>query len=115
MVDFYERTVIGIEPGDDGEKAVHFYGYGYCADDGTETPYRFVEYTWFIAPLRDVLKVGFESYEGDNGDRYKQYITDCTEEKMNEIYKHYDNGNQPTVIKEEEITEDTQFGCYIVI
>jgi len=115
MQDFYEKTVVGIEPGENGEKDVHFFGYGYCAEDGTDTPYRFVEYTWFIVPLKEVLKTGFASYEGDNSDQYKQYITDCTEESMYDIYMHYDNGSQPVVIKEEDISENTPFGCYIVI
>lgn len=109
--DVEEHTIIAVEE-ENGRKYVHFFGYGYYADDGTDTPYRFLEYTFLIAPLEDVLKEGVADYESNHQDSCKQYITDCNEEKCLDIYRHYDNGKQPKLLS--ELTLDTPVGTYII-
>lgn len=106
-----DRTIFGIEP-DHGERFVHFYGFGYYAGDGTDTPYRFVEYTFCYVPLEEVLKLGFVEAESQYAPEVKQYITDCTEKEMNDIYEHYDNGDMPTIL-DGVLTMDTPCGVYI--
>lgn len=111
---YIEKTVFGIET-DNGEKIVHFYGYGYHSDDGTDTPYRFLEYTFCYVPLKKVLEMGFEEAESQYGPEVKQYIADCTRDEMESIYEHYDNGNKPTELKKEDLNMDTPLGVYILI
>lgn len=106
-----ERTIFAIEK-DHHQKYVHFFGYGYYADDGTATPFRFVEYTWCYVPLDEVLEMGFEEAEAQYGPEVKQYITDCNEEQMIDIYEHYDNGNMPIVL-DGKLTSETPCGTYI--
>ena len=114
-MDYTEKTIICIEKEDDGEKVVHFMGYGYYGEVETEKPYRFLEYTFFFGKLKNVLNYGgIRNYEGEYQDRYKQYITDCTYEEMNEIYEQYNNGKMPEIIDEKDITINIPFGCYIV-
>ena len=87
-----ERTIISIEM-HDGKKAIHYYAYSWFADDSSETPFRFCEYTGFIVDLERALKYGISCYEGEYQEQIKQYIYDCTEEKCVDFYNHYDNGN----------------------
>lgn len=111
--DYCEKTVFAIEE-EDGLKYCHFSGYGYYA--GTEIvpgkPYRFVEYTFCYAPLEEVIRFGFSECESYYGPESKQYVTDCTEKEMYDIYKHYDNGSAPKELS--EITMETPCGCYIL-
>ena len=113
--EWFENDVFTIFIDYDGEKKVHFYGYGYYADDSSKTPYRFLEYIGFIYPLKDVLYMGFVEFEGEYQDSVKQFMTDCTEEEMIDIYNHYDEGNMPTKIWIDEITPHTPCGCYILM
>lgn len=111
MKDYEDRTLFSIiENGN--EKLVHFWGYGYYAGSPDNRPYRFVEYTFFIATLSDVLKEGFFEYESSHSDKFKQYITDCDEKELIDIVEHYDDGNSP--IEVQNITEDISCGCYII-
>ena len=73
----FDNTVFGIETNENGERVVHVFGYGYCADDGTDTDCRFVEYTFFYVPLNEVLTKGLSEVEDQYGPEVKQYITDC--------------------------------------
>ncbi len=111
-----EDLVFGIETDDDGTKIAHLYGYGYDAggDDTDDETCRFVEYTFFYVPLLEVLERGIFKVESEDSECIKQYITDCTYENMLEIYRHYDNGNCPTPITQEELSQDLKDGVYVV-
>ncbi len=115
LADYEEKTIVGIEM-EGGKKVVHFYGYGYYSDgcDEDEKPYRFLEYCWFTAPIEEVLKAGVSEYESDNQDRFKQYITDCTEAECKKMYETYDNGRMPMAIDKEDLNADTPNGIYIL-
>lgn len=93
------------------EKIVHIMGDSYFAQDASDPPYRFVEYTFAYIPLKEILEKGMPN--GDWYAEFKQYIQDCTEEELIEIYEHYDNGNMPTAIT--ALTEDLPCGCYILL
>lgn len=111
MEKYLEATVLAIDFEDDGSKVVHIFGDSYDAYDGTDTSYRFTEYSFGYMPLSEILSNGMP-----NGDWYaglKQYIEDCTLERLNEIYEHYDGGQMPKVIS--ELTKDTPCGCYILL
>lgn len=109
-----EDTVIALETYG-GDRVVHFYGYGYCAEqDNGKGEYRFLEYCGYEVPLDEVLSMGFIEAEQSQMDSVKEYIRDCTEDECMDIYAHYDNGNEPTFIKESEIDMNTPDGVYIV-
>lgn len=113
IADCLDKTIFSVFLDADGNKLIHFWGYGYYMGDGYNTenskPYRFLEYTFFIAPLSDVLKEGFSNYESEYSDQFKQYITDCNEKELIDCYKNYGLD-----IKEiDELTTNTECGCYI--
>lgn len=115
MKDTYEEClIVGIEK-DNDKKVVHFYGFGYYTEGDEENPYRFLEYTFFYMPLDEVLTMGVSEAEGEFGQEYTQYLTDCTRDEMENIYEHYDNGNKPTELKKEDLNMDTPLGIYILI
>lgn len=112
-----EDLIVGIETDNEGNKFAHLYGYGYCnGGNGPDdpTPCRFVEYTFFYAPLSEVVEKGIFGVEAEYGEFYKQYITDCNEEEVLDIYRHYDDGSCPTPICEEDITMDLKEAVYVV-
>ena len=111
MSQYLEASAVTIELNDGGEKVVHFLGDSYYADDGSKTPYRFTEYSWGYVLLKDVISNGMP--DGDWYGELKQYIIDCNEKQLDEIYEHYDNGKMPQVI--EELTMDLPLGCYIIL
>ena len=111
MSKYLEASVVNVELDENGEKVVHFYGDSYYSEDGTDTPYRFTSYSWGYVPLKEIVENGMP-----NGDWYselKQYINDCTEKQLDEIYEHYDNGKMPQII--DGLTMDTPLGCYIIL
>lgn len=116
MLKFEDKTIVEISTTEDG-KQIHYYGYGYHSDGGLneEKEYRFLEYTWFIAPLEEVLKIGVYDYESEYQDRFKQYITDCTEDECQKIYETYDNGKMPKIIDSRDVNRFTPDGTYILI
>ena len=109
-----------------GEKLIQYYGYGYCTDDGSDTPYRFLEYRWFVAPLAEALSFvdperndvpynkGLYAFEADQGEFYLQMMEDCTERRMLEIYSTYDGGKTPQIISFRDVTINTPDGMYIL-
>lgn len=114
LKDYLENTVFEIYTGDNGEKYVHFFGYGYLADEIEDgKPYRFVQFTFFEAPLKEVLSVGFYAFENKYSEECKQYIQDCDEQTCLDTYLHYDNGNTPVAIN--SVDENTPNGCYVLI
>lgn len=61
-------------------------GYVYLTDDGTDTPYRSVEFSGCNIPLD---KRGDTDYVSLVESQCKQYIKDCSEEKAKEIIDWY--------------------------
>lgn len=109
ITDYLDKTIFSIFLDVNGNKLIHFWGYGYYTGSPDDKPYRFIEYTFFIAPLFDVLKEGFSNYESEYSDQFKQYITDCDEKELIDYYKNYGLD-----IKEiNELTTNTECGCYI--
>ena len=51
--------------------------------------------------------------DGDWYSELKQYIKDCTEKQLDEIYEHYDNGKMPPIL--DDLTMKTPLGCYIIL
>lgn len=111
MSKYLEASAVTIELDDHKQKVVHFSGDSYYCGDGTDAPYRFTEYCWGYIPLREVIENGMP--DGNWYAELKQYITDCTEEQLDEIYEHYDDGKMPRVIK--KLTMDLPLGCYIIL
>jgi hypothetical protein len=109
-----EDLIVAIETNEDGSRQAHLYAYGYCTGDGSEPAYRFVEYTFFIVPLDEVLQKGIFGVEAEYAEFIKQYVTDCTEEEMLGLYKHYDDGNCPKPITADQLTADIPDGTYVV-
>lgn len=64
----------------------HVYGFVYLSDDGTDKPYRSVEFCGCYIPLD---KRNDESYVNKAEAECKQYIEDCTEERAMEIINWY--------------------------
>ena len=69
-----------------GEKIVHILADSYNSYDGTETPYRFVEYCWAYVALADIPVNAIWGYDLL---QHKQYIEDCSLDSLNDIYEHY--------------------------
>lgn len=115
MINYEDKTIAAVETWSDGERYVHYYAYGYYAECSNKPPYRFLEYTFFIIPLKDVVDRGFYEIEGDESDQYKQYIEDCTEETMIQHYEHYDNGKMPKIMNADDLSMSTPDGTYIFL
>lgn len=111
MSKYLEASVINIELDENNEKFVHIYGDSYYSEDGTNTPYRFTQYSWGYLPLKEVVENGMP--DGDWYSELKQYIKDCTEKQLDEIYEHYDNGKMPPIL--DDLTMETPLGCYIIL
>lgn len=111
MGKYLEASIVEIELDENGKKVAHILGDSYYSEDGTATPYRFVEYSWGYVPLSEFLANGMP--DGDWYSELKQYINDCTEKQLNEIYEHYGNGKMPQII--DGLTMDTPLGCYIIL
>lgn len=112
---YLHNTIIGLSTemiNGQPERFVHFFGYGYPAEeDGKE--FAFLEYTFHYGPLKDVLTEGFAEYE-QKYNSGTNYITDCTEKELIDIYEHYDNGNKPLLLDISSLSERTPDGTYIV-
>lgn len=107
-------TIIELFTGIYGTRCVHFWGYGYYVGEPDDMPYRMVEYTGFVVSLKEALKYGILNFEGEFSDQYKQYISDCSEEELQAIYRGYDNGHAPEKIKLCDISMTTPDGMYSV-
>ena len=116
-----DKTIVGISTGMDEsgieKKWIHFFAYGYFCEDAPDQKrdYRFVEYTFFMVPLKEVLDRGVSEYENEEGSRYKQYIDDVSKNQMVANYNHYDDGKQPKLLRKEDLNLDTPDGIYILI
>ena len=112
---YLHNTIIGLSTemiNGHPERFVHFFGYGYPAkEEGRE--FAFLEYTFHCGPLKDVLAEGFAEYE-QKYNSGTNYITDCTEKELIDIYEHYDNGNKPLLLDISSLSERTPDGMYVV-
>lgn len=107
-------SIIELFTDRDGTRYVHFLGYGYYVGEPDDIPYRIVEYTGFVVSLKEALKYGILKFEGEFSDQYKQYISDCSEEALQAIYRGYDKGHAPKKIKLCDISMATPDGMYSV-
>ena len=114
--DIVEKNIVAVYTQDD-VKYIQFYAYGYFAYEGEPLDHRFVEYSFFIVPLKEALdyKYGVYGYESEFGARCKQYIEDCDEEAMMYTYLHYDNGNCPKLLDRKDLNINTMDGVYILL
>lgn len=97
-----------------GEKYIHFFGYGYESEENKDNgfkEYRILEYVGFCVPLHDVIKCGYSEYLDRYSEFFKQCISDVTYMELTDAYQHWDNGNEPEFL--EELTLETKPGCYI--
>lgn len=108
-----DKTIIGIEQYN-GIKIIHYYAFSWLADDSTNTPYRFAEYTGFIEDLEKVLEYGISNFESEYQEGINQYVEDCTEEQCADYYAHYNNGEAPRFISEKDVSVKTPYGVYIL-
>ena len=102
-----EDTLISIEM-IDGVKYIHYSGFGYCVGDPEDKPYRWVDYTWLMCPLKEALEYGIGKWEEDNQEFVKQYIEDLSEEEINNIFQRHNYD----VLNESEIDENISCGIY---
>ena len=102
-----EKTLISIEM-IDGVKYIHYSGFGYHSGWPEDKPYRWVDYTGLMCPLKEALEYGICKWEADNQEFVTQYMEDLSEEEMDNFFKenHYD------VLKESEIDENIGCGIY---
>ena len=107
-------TIIEVFTDTDGTRYVHFLFFVYYVGEPDDMPYRIVEYTGFIIPLKVALKYGVLKFEAEFGDQYKQYVIDCSEKRLHTIYRQYDNGHAPEKIKLCDISMTTPDGMYSV-
>ena len=108
-----DRTIFAVET-DNDEKLVHILGYIYDGGDGTETPYRHLQYMFFYVPLEEVVRNGLYAVEIDEQENYDQDIQDISIEDALRVYHSYYNGTTPISITEADITLDMPDGCYIL-
>ena len=111
IVDIYTLFENGTET-----RHIHFMAYGYRSDSKTDDKdHRFLEYTFFTAPLQKVLDYGVVLYESDFGCESKQYIEDCTADVMLDRYLHYDAGKCPLPIPTDKLDINIPDGLYILL
>ena len=103
-----ENTLISIEM-IDGVKHIHYCGFGYYNGEPKDKPYRWVNYTWLICPLKEALEYGLSKWEEDNQEFVTQYIVDLSAEEIEHIFDetyYYD------ILEENEIDENISCGTY---
>ncbi len=101
------------------EKLIHIWGYIYYAgDDKDKTPYRDLEYTGFMMPLKDFLAEDFDYDSVQSG--LNQYISNITKKEAEERLERYwyyhvfpNDDERPTPLSYDEITMDTPYGDYV--
>lgn len=109
------EVITGLDRSNKEVKYVHFFGYGYESDEDGDKPYRFVEYTFFIASLKEALDMGIDKYENEVGANFKQYIEDCDEDTLLNRYLKYNNGETPLPIPKEKLDINVPDGMYILL
>ena len=124
LSDVLDRSVVELYTSN-GKKFVHFLAYGFLSEENAnnEKPYRIIEYTFFTAPLSDVLKSGiYENggvrvleYELDHSCEYKQYVEDCDGKACLDLYMQAEDGGLRALLPIEFLNESTPDGVYIPI
>ena len=111
-MNYLDRDVIDIV-NQNGEKYIHFLGYGYeseASDDNDDRYYRIIEFIGCISPLKEVLDMGYtnwmESCYGHNA-----FIEDVTYDELVDSYEHWNCGKMPEFLT--DLTMDTPYGTYI--
>lgn len=105
------KTIFSVEDGTH-ERLIHIFGYVYYTEDGTATPYRLLEYTFFYVPLKEVVEKGLYKVEMERQEEYKQYLQDLSYEDILTVYNNYNGGKPLTVL--DKLTIDTPEGYYIL-
>lgn len=112
--DCLDKTIFDIFTDKNGNKLLRYLAYGYYVGEPEDKPYRFVEYDFFVKPISDIVKAKKRSvyeYESEYSDQIKCYITDCNEKELINFYKDY--GSDVRIKEVNELTMDTECGCYI--
>lgn len=102
-----ENTLISIEM-IDGVKYIHYLGFGFYNGEPKERPYRWVDYTGLIFPLKEVLEYGLSKWEEENQELVIQYISDLSTEEIENIFDEHDYD----ILEENEIDENINCGMY---
>jgi hypothetical protein len=102
-----ENTLISIEI-IDGVKYIHYSGFGYYNGEPNDKPYRWVDYTWLMCPLKEALEYGISKWEEDNQEFVTQYIEDLSGYEIERIFEHHNHD----ILKENEINENINCGIY---
>lgn len=105
------KTIFSVEDGTH-ERLVHIFGYVYYSEDGTATPYRLLEYTFFYVPLKEVVEKGLYNVEMEYQENYKQYVQDISYDEVLGVYNNYNSGEPLTVLSKLDL--DTPNGYYIL-
>lgn len=102
-----ENTLISIEM-IDGVKHIHYLGFGYYIGWPEDKPYRWVDYTGLMCPLKEALECGICKFEADNQELVIQYISDLSTEEIENIFDEHDYD----ILEENEIDENINCGTY---
>lgn len=102
-----ENTLISIEM-IDGVKHIHYFGFGYYNGNPNKSPYRWVDYTGLICPLKAALEYGLSKWEMDHQAFVTQYIEDLSAEEIEDIFEK----NDYDILEENEIDENINCGIY---
>lgn len=102
-----DKTLVTIEL-IDGEKYIHYSGYGYYNGEPVDKPYRWVDYTFLMCPLATALTYGVKEYEADYQDSVKQYVSDLSEAEYKDIMRE----EKYPVLSGEDISANTPCGTY---
>lgn len=101
--DFYQVEEI------DGKKMIHDDGYYYNAEDGTDTPYRRLQYTFLYL---DPEKLGEDDmYYDREQEKVKQYIEDLSEEDCIRMLR--EDMKEAIHFPIQEVTDETPCGWYV--
>lgn len=105
------KTIFSVENGTE-RRFVHIFGYVYYTEDGTTTPYRLLEYTFFYVPLEEVVEKGLYKVEMEGQEEHKQYLQDLSYEDILMVYNNYNSG-EPLIVLD-KLAIDTPEGYYIL-
>ena len=96
----------------EGNKCIHIVGNWYYTSDEYEKPYRDLEVSWFIVPLKDFLTWDTDDYDYFQ-ENLKQYISDRSESEMVEEWSEFLDKHEFVELGFDELTMDTPLGFYV--
>ena len=114
MNNIEDLTLFSVEKDIESKKVIHFLGYGYRADV-SEKPYRFIEYTFFYAPIKQIMEEGFSNVESRYNQEIKQYVSELNESEFLECYGRYYNKKKTKRITQKDFNECLKEGTYLFI